>query len=256
MGRLENKVAVITGAASGIGLAISKAFAKESAYIVMGDINMDKCTYEAGRLEQNALYVRAFQCDVGDPNGIESLIKFTIETYGKIDILINNAAIAKDYDIMCMTEEELEELINVNLKSVFRGIKMSLPFMLKQKSGSIISISSVQAFRSWDNWTAYAGIKGAILSLTNQLAGQYGKYNIRFNTISPGAIMTPLNEERIKNEGTSFLQKSEAQASMNRIGTSQEVAMAAVFLASDEASFITGEDLKVDGGLCTLPRYI
>jgi len=256
MGRLEKKVAIITGAANGIGLAISEAFAKEGANVVMGDINIEKCILEAEKLRKKGSRVEAYKCDVGDVDSVGSLIKNTVATFHKIDILVNNAAIAKSYDITIMTEEELDELLNVNLKSVFRGIKMSLPYMLSQKAGSIITISSVQAFRSWDDWTAYAGIKGAILSMTNQLAGQYGKSNVRFNTISPGAIMTPLNEERIKNEGMEFLQKSEAQASMNRMGTSKEVAVTAVFLASDEASFITGEDLKVDGGLCTLPRYI
>ena len=128
--------------------------------------------------------------------------------------------------------------------------------MIKQRSGSVINISSTQAFRSWHDLTAYAGAKGAILSMTNQLAGQFGEYNVRFNSISPGAILTPMNEKRAREEGPEFLIKSEAMHAMKRMGTPQEVAMAAVFLASDEAGFITGEDIKVDGGLCTLPRYI
>ena len=128
--------------------------------------------------------------------------------------------------------------------------------MVKQRSGSVINISSTQAFRSWNNWTAYAGAKGAMLSMTNQLAGQFGEYNVRFNSISPGAILTPMNEERAKTEGADFFAKSEAMHAMKRMGSSMEVAMTAVFLASDEAGFITGEDIKVDGGLCTLPRYI
>lgn len=256
MGRLDKKVAIITGAANGIGLAICKAFAKEGAIVVMADVHMEKCILEAKKMRKEGSRVEVYQCDVGNADNVGSLIKNTVATFQKIDILVNNAAVAKSYDITKMGEGEFYELININLKSVFRGIKMSLPYMLRQNAGSIISISSVQAHRSWDDWTVYAGIKGAIMAMTNQLAGQYGKFNVRFNTISPGAIMTPLNEERIKNEGEEFLQKSEAQAAMNRMGTSQEVAMTAVFLASDEASFVTGEDLKVDGGLCTLPRFI
>lgn len=256
MGRLEKKVAVVTGAANGIGLAISKAFVVEGAIVVMADRNKEKCIREAEKLRNKGSRVEVYQCDVGEEDNVASLIKNTVSVFQKIDILVNNAAIAKSYDITKMGEDEFDELININLKSVFRGIKMSLPHMLRQKSGSIITISSVQAHRSWDDWTVYAGIKGAIMAMTNQLAGQYGKFNVRFNTISPGAIMTPLNKERIRNEGIGFLQKSETQAAMNRMGTSQEVAMTAVFLASDEASFVTGEDLKVDGGLCTLPRYI
>ena len=116
-------------------------------------------------------------------------------------------------------------------------------------------MSSTQAFRSWDNWTAYAAAKGAILSMTNQLAGQFGKDNIRFNTISPGAILTPMNKQRVEKEGTQFLESSINQAAMLRLGKPEEVAMTAVFLASDEASFITGEDIVIDGGLTSLPRY-
>ncbi|CAZ95105.1 SDR family NAD(P)-dependent oxidoreductase [Zobellia galactanivorans] len=256
MGRLEKKVAIITGAASGIGLAICKAFAKEGAIVVMADINMEKCAGEAEELQKKGYPVEVYKCDVGDADSVASLIENTVTAFQKIDVLVNNAAIAKSYDITRMKEDEFDELVNINLKSVFRGIKMSLPYMLRQNSGSIISISSVQAHRSWDDWTVYAGIKGAIMAMSSQLAGQYGRFNVRFNTISPGAIMTPLNQERIKNEGEEFLKKSETQAAMNRMGTSQEVAMTAVFLASDESTFITGEDLKVDGGLCTLPRYI
>ncbi len=117
-------------------------------------------------------------------------------------------------------------------------------------------MSSTQAFRSWNNWTAYAAAKGAMLAMTNQLAGQFGKDNIRFNSISPGAILTPMNEKRAEREGSGFLKSSIGQHAIERMGTPQEVAMTAVFLASDESSFITGVDIKVDGGLCTLPRYI
>jgi NAD(P)-dependent dehydrogenase (short-subunit alcohol dehydrogenase family) len=139
---------------------------------------------------------------------------------------------------------------------VYRTVKSALPHMLRQKSGSVINISSTQAFRSWNDWTAYAGAKGAILSMTNQLAGQFGEYNIRFNSISPGSILTPMNEKRAREEGPEFMSKSEQMHAMKRMGTPTEVAMTAVFLASDESAFITGEDIKVDGGLCTLPRYI
>lgn len=256
MGRLEKKVAIVTGAANGIGLAICKAFAKEGATVIMADIDVKKCFLEADKLRKNGFRAEVYKCDVGDEDNVVSLVENTVVAFQKIDVLVNNAAIAKSYDITKMGEDEFDHLININLKSVFRGIKMTLPFMLRQNAGSIISISSVQAHRSWDDWTVYAGIKGAIMAMTNQLAGQYGEHNVRFNTISPGAIMTPLNQERIKHEGKEFLRKSETQAAMKRMGIPYEVAMTAVFLASDEASFVTGEDLKVDGGLCTLPRYL
>lgn len=256
MKRLKDKIAIVTGAADGIGLAISQVFAKEGATVIMADVNMDKCHEEAGKICASGNMAKAYRCDVGLSKDMESLVAETIVEFKKIDILINNAAIAKGYEIVDMTDENWDELMNINLKGVFRGIKMVTPYMKKQGFGSVITLSSVQAMRSWDNWTAYASAKGAIQAMTTQLAGQYGENNIRFNTISPGAILTPMNEMRIATEGKEFLEKSQNQSAMKRMGTSKEVAMTALFLASDESSFITGADIKVDGGLCVLPRYI
>jgi NAD(P)-dependent dehydrogenase (short-subunit alcohol dehydrogenase family) len=254
--RLKNKVAIITGAANGIGLAISEAFVKEGAIIIAGDIDEKKCKAEAERLGRDGAIILAIKCDVGATEDVNHLINSAINEFGRIDVLVNNAAIALGGNIMEMPEVDWDVLMNTNLKSIYRTIKVALPFMVKQRSGSVINIASTQAFRSWNNWTAYAGAKGAILSMTNQLAGQFGEYNVRFNSISPGAILTPMNEKRAKEEGPEFLIKSASMHAMKRMGTPYEVAMAAVFLASDEAGFITGEDIKVDGGLCTLPRYI
>jgi NAD(P)-dependent dehydrogenase (short-subunit alcohol dehydrogenase family) len=253
--RLKNKVAAITGAANGIGLSISEAFAKEGAIIFAGDIDEEKCKAEAKRLSADGAIVRSVKCDVGVTEDVVSFINSIINEFGRIDILVNNAAIVIKRNIMEMPEEEWDRLMNINLKSVYRGIKAALPYMLKQQSGSVINISSTQAYLSFHDFTAYAGAKGAILSMTNQLAGQFGEYNVRFNSISPGAILTPMNEQRAREEGQEFLTKSKAMHAMKRMGTPMEVALTAVFLASDEAAFITGEDIKVDGGLCTLPRY-
>lgn len=256
MSRLKGKVAIVTGAAAGIGLAISRAFAQEQARVMMSDIDMEKCKAESDQINAGGGTTYARKCSVGVTAEMENLVQVTIEKFGQIDILVNNAAVGIAGNIMDMPEADWDRLMNVNLKSVFRGIKLVLPHMVNQRSGSVITISSVQAFRSWNDWTAYAGAKGAILSMTNQLAGQFGEYNIRFNTISPGAILTPMNERRIAEEGEEFREKSVNQAALKRMGRAEEVAMTAVFLASEESSFITGEDIKVDGGLCALPRYI
>ncbi len=253
--RLKNKVAIITGAANGIGLSIATAFAQEGAIVLLADIDEEKVIQEAKSLANDGAITLGIKCDVGDTAAVKNLIQIAIYQFGKIDILINNAAVAIGGNIIEMPETDWDTLMNINLKSVYRTIKETLPYMLKQKSGSVINISSTQAFRSWNNWTAYAGAKGAMLAMTNQLAGQFGKDNVRFNSISPGAISTPMNAKRAELEGTAFLEKSAAQHAMNRLGTPMEVAMTAVFLASEESGFITGEDIKVDGGLCTLPRY-
>ncbi|WP_147678090.1 SDR family NAD(P)-dependent oxidoreductase [Algibacter pacificus] len=255
MNRLKDKVAIVTGAADGIGLAISKALAKEGAMVVMTDINEEKCTQEANLLLENNNNISTLLCDIGDTNSVNTMVNTCIEKFGKIDILVNNAAVAIPGTITNMPEEDWDKLMNINLKGAFRCIKACLPHMLSVKQGSVINISSTQAHRSWDDWTAYAAAKGGLLSMTNQLAGQFGSNNIRFNSISPGAILTPMNQKRVEEEGEQFLKGSINQAPMLRLGKSEEVAMTAVFLASDEAGFITGEDITVDGGLCTVPRY-
>lgn len=254
--RLKNKIAIVTGAANGIGLSVTEAFIKEGAIVFMADIDTEKVEAEAKKMNLTSLKVYPVTCDVGNTEDVETLIRLVIKQYGRVDVLVNNAAVAIGSNIKDMPENDWDKLMNINLKSVYRTIKSALPHMLKQKSGSIINMSSTQAFRSWDNWTAYATAKGGILAMTNQLAGQFGRYNIRFNSISPGAILTPMNEKRAKMEGSGFLKSSIGQHAIERMGMPVEVAMTAVFLASDESAFITGVDIKVDGGLCTLPRFI
>ena len=256
MDRLKGKVALVTGAADGIGLAISKAFAQQGALVAMCDINVEKCDEEAKKLEDSGFQVKSYACDVGSTKDVQHVVAQTVADFGRIDVLVNNAAVGISGDIREMSETDWDTVMNVNLKSVFRGIKFTLPLMIEQGSGSVITISSVQAFRSWDNWTAYAAAKGALVSMSNQLAGQFGNHSIRFNTISPGAILTPMNQDRIVREGNQFLEASIQQAALLRMGEADEIAMAAVFLASEESQFLTGQDIKVDGGLTSLPRYL
>jgi NAD(P)-dependent dehydrogenase (short-subunit alcohol dehydrogenase family) len=215
--RLQNKVAIITGAANGIGLSIAAAFVQEGAKVLMADIDEIKVNQEATALAKNGAISIGLKCDVGDTTDVKQLIETAIRLFGKIDILVNNAAVAIGGNIVEMPEADWDTVMNINLKSVYRTIKETLPYMLKQRSGSVINISSTQAFRSWHNWTAYAGAKGAMLAMTNQLAGQFGKDNVRFNSISPGAILTPMNAKRAEIEGSAILEKSAAQNAMNRL---------------------------------------
>jgi NAD(P)-dependent dehydrogenase (short-subunit alcohol dehydrogenase family) len=253
--RLKNKVALITGAARGIGLAIAEAFAREGAIVICSDQDEIKCKEESDRLRGTGGLIRAMRCDISRTEEVVTMVQTAIDEYKRIDVLVNNAAIAVKGNIMEMPEEDWDRLMNTNLTGIYRTIKYALPHMIRQQSGSVINISSTQAFRSWHDWTAYAAAKGGIISLTNQLAGQFGESNIRFNSISPGAILTAMNEKRAMEEGPGFLEKSSSMHALNRMGTPEEVAAAAVFLASNESGFITGEDIKVDGGLCSLPRF-
>ena len=256
MGRLEGKTAVITGAADGIGFAISKAMAREGAHVFMGDINDDKGAAAAASLVADGGRATFRHCDVSVEADIAGLVAQAAET-GRLDILVNNAAIAiGGMPLHEMTDEQWHRLIAVNLTSVFRGIKHALPHMLEQKSGSVISMASAQGHIGLDGWTAYAGAKGAVMSMTRQLAVEFGPHNIRFNSISPGTINTPMNEKVVADLGEQVGRAWVKMHPLGRIGKPEEVAEAAVYLASDAAGFTTGIDLRVDGGLTAAPRYV
>lgn len=248
--KLKDKVSVITGAADGIGLACAKLFSDEGSFVIMADIDYDKCAEEAKNL--NALAIR---CDVRLMEDVKNLVDHIISQYKRIDVLINNAAVAIGGNITEMAESDWDMVLNTNLTSAYRFIKQVLPYMLRQRSGSIINMSSTQAHRSWHNWTAYAAAKGGLISMTMQLAGQFGAHNIRFNSISPGTIATPMLEKRIAEEGNALEHRSAMMHAMERLGKPEEVAAVVLLLASDDGAFINGTDIKVDGGLCTLPRY-
>jgi len=171
-----------------------------------------------------------------------------------LDVLVNNAAVAIPGDITDQCEEDWNQLLNINLLGVLRGIKYALPSMLARKSGSIINMASVQGDRSWNHWTTYAAAKGAMKAITRQLAGQYGPHGVRFNCISPGAMETPTHEARRAREGEAFHEECCRMHALGRMGAASEVNGAAVFLASDEAAFVTGIDLLVDGGMSVLTR--
>jgi NAD(P)-dependent dehydrogenase (short-subunit alcohol dehydrogenase family) len=256
MGRLEGKTAVVTGAADGIGFAISQAMTREGAHVFMGDINDAKGQAAAARLISDGGRATYVHCDVSVDADIAGLIAAAANT-GHLDILVNNAAIAiGGMPLHEMTDEQWHRLISVNLTSVFRGTKYALPHMLKQKSGSVISMASAQGHIGLDGWTAYAGAKGAVMSMMRQLAVEFGPHNIRFNSISPGTINTPMNEQVIRELGDKVARAWVKMHPLGRIGRPEEVAEAAVYLASDAAGFTTGTDLRVDGGLTAAPRFV
>lgn len=257
MGRLDNKVAVITGAADGIGNAISVAMAREGAHVVMSDIADAKGEAAAAAIRAMGGSAEFVHCDVAVEGDIKALMERAVASKGRIDILVNNAAIAiGGMPIHEMTDEQWHRLVTVNLTSVFRGIKYALPHMLKQKSGSVISMASAQGHIGLDGWTAYAGMKGAVMSMSRQMAVEFGPHNVRFNSISPGTINTPMNVQVIKELGDHVARAWVKMHPIGRIGLPEEVAEAAVYLASDAAGFTTGIDLKVDGGLTAAPRYV
>jgi NAD(P)-dependent dehydrogenase (short-subunit alcohol dehydrogenase family) len=257
MKRLEGKVAVITGAADGIGHAIAERMAEEGAHVFVSDIADARGEAFVEALRQAGLKADYVHCDVAEDADIAGLIATAAERGGRLDILVNNAAIAiGGMPVTEMTDEQWNRLIAVNLTSVFRGCKHALPHMIRQKSGSIVNMASAQGHIGLDGWTAYAGAKGAVMAMTRQMAVEFGPYNVRVNSISPGTINTPMNDQLVRELGGNLMKAWVTMHPLGRIGEPAEVAEAAVYLASDAAGFTTGIDLRVDGGLTAAPRYV
>ena len=251
MGRVEGKVAVVTGGASGIGRAAAQALAAEGARVGIADVD------EAGG-ERVAAGIRdaggdAFfrRTDVRSLADLEAVLAEAADRHGRLDVLVNNAAISVAGSAGEMAEEDWARVIDVNLSGVWRGMRAAIPRMLAQGGGSIVNLSSVQAHVGFLGWSGYAASKGGIDALTRQAAVEYAPQGIHVNAIVPGTIMTEMNEGIMRDspDGDAVMAEWVSMHPMGRIGQPEEVAAAIVFLASDDASFVTGTLLRVDGGL-------
>lgn len=251
MGRIENKVAVITGAGTGIGEAIALAMVNEGAKVVIGDINDNNgqaVVQKVADISGQAVYQHA---DVGNTDDVAGLIQRAIDEFGALNILVNNAAVAIPGTVVDISEDDWAKVLNINLTSVWRGMKYAIPHMLNAGGGSIVNISSMQSLKGFKGWSAYATAKGGINALTQQSAHEYAPQNIRVNAIAPGTIMTPMNEKVFEEteDAQALMDNWNSIHALGRFGQPDEVAQVALFLASDESSFITGEIIRVDGGM-------
>lgn len=252
MGKLDGKVAVVTGAAMGIGRSTAVLFAKEGARVVIADVDEEQAEETSRMIAEvggEALFART---DVSKSEDVEAAINAAVETFGGIDVLHNNAAVALGAPVVDTTDELWSRVLDVNLGGVYRGCRYAIPHMIRNGGGSIINSTSVQALRGFAGWAAYAASKGGIFSLTQQVALEYAKYNVRVNSIAPGTIMTPLNEKVFEEaeDPEALIETWNRMHPIGRFGQPEEVAEAALFLASDSSSFVTGHCLIVDGGLC------
>ena len=245
----EDKVAIVTGAAKGIGWGIAKVFNAKGAKVVVVDWDEENGKKTAEELSQNgpAIFVK---CDVSNEEQVKAMIEKTIETYGRIDILVNNAGIGVYKSVLDATSEDWDRCQAVNLKGVFLCSKYAIPHMQKIGKGAIVNISSVHSHATVNGVGPYAASKGGITALTRNMAIDYGPA-IRVNSLAPGWVLTPLIQsifDSYDNPADQQLAVEKRQV-MKRIGIPEDIGYAAAFLASDEASFITGTQLFVDGGL-------
>lgn len=246
--RLAGKVAIVTGAASGIGRATARLFAREGATVVVAD-KREEPGRETVRLIEDGGGTAAFVLtDVSRAADVRAMVQSAVETFGRLDVLVNNAAWSRALPATELPEEDWNATIDACLKSVYLGAKYAIPEMIKGGGGSIVNISSANGIISNPSFSAYSAAKAGILGLTRNLAIDYGLRGIRVNAICPGFIATERSGEALERDPLEKWALTETQV-LGRYGRPEDVAWAVVFLASDEASYITGATLVVDGGL-------
>jgi 3-oxoacyl-[acyl-carrier protein] reductase len=242
---LKDKVAIVTGSGRGIGKSIVTAFAKAGAKVVVSDINEKDVQDVAKELESQGFEAMGIAGNVTKYEDCENLINRTKEKFGKVDVLINNAGITRDNLIVRMDEEDWDAVIAVNLKGVFNCSKAAVKVMMKQKFGNIINIASVVGITGNAGQANYSATKGGVIALTKTLAKEYAGRKIRVNAIAPGFIDTAMTQaipEKARNEMISSIP-------LKRLGQPEDIANAAIFLASDMADYITSQVIVVDGGM-------
>lgn len=247
--KLKDKVAIVTGAAKGIGWGIAKVFVEEGAKVVVVDwdeVEGPKTAAELGKTGET-LFVK---CDVSNEDDVKAMIQKTIEKFGRIDILVNDAGVGVYKSVLDTTSAEWDRCLDINLKGQFLCAKYAIPHMQKIGKGAIVNISSVHSFATVNGVAPYAASKGGITALTRNMAIDYGPA-IRVNSIAPGWVLTPLIQSIFDSypDPAGQRKSTEEHQVMKRIGRPEDIGRAAAFLASDEASFITGTQLYVDGGL-------
>lgn len=255
--RLKNKVAVVTGSSEGIGRACVELFAREGARVVVSDHGGNPALGKAvvDRINANGGIAHYCKADVRNIEEVHSLIHSTLEMYGHIDVLMNNAKDGRTASILDMQDDEWDVMYNTSLKAIAVACKDVIPSMIKSGGGSIINTSSIHGLRASGSNAPYNTFKAACISLSRQIAVDFGKYTIRCNALCPGRILTEGKIEWLKTVPREELRQQYVYP-LGRPGKLEEIASAALFLASEESSFITGHALVVDGGLTAqLPDY-
>jgi NAD(P)-dependent dehydrogenase (short-subunit alcohol dehydrogenase family) len=252
--RLRDKVAIITGAASGIGRAAALLFAEEGATVVVADVNDKRGQETVEQIEREDGQAIFVHTDVANEDQVRRMVDTTVKTYGSVDILFNNAGVFVERMLHEMTVNEWDQLMGVDLKGVFLCCKHVIPHMRQQGGGSIINTASVNGLIAEPAIAAYCAAKGGVSALTRALALDYGADGIRVNAICPGYIDTPMTElyYNAQPDPDAARRAAGAAHALGRTGKPKEIATCALFLASDEASFVTGSNWVADGGLAVI----
>ncbi|MFH2069908.1 MAG: 3-oxoacyl-[acyl-carrier-protein] reductase [Elusimicrobiota bacterium] len=244
--KLLDRVAIVTGAAQGIGKAIASALAMEGANIVISDIDETLAKNAAEEIsKQSGAQTLSVKTDVSNPADVENMVKLALEKFSKIDILVNNAGITRDNLIIRMSEQEWDSVIDINLKGVFNCTKSAGKVMMKQRSGRIINIASVVGLMGNPGQINYSASKGGVIALTKTCARELAGRNILVNAIAPGFIRTRMTESLSEEQK----KKLSELIPVGRLGEPEDVAKAVIFLSSDDSCYITGHVLSVNGGM-------
>lgn len=248
--RLENKIALITGAGSGIGRATAMCFAAEGAIVMAADINETEAIITQKLIEQVGGKCQALTFDVSQELEVKNAIALTVALFGRLDIMYNNAGISVVKPVTETTEAELDRLIGINFKGVFFGCKHAIVQMSEQEEGVIINTASELGVVGQPLYSAYCGTKGAVIALTRALSVEWAKQGIRTNALCPGPIDTPMlrAEFNLANNPQAESKAAVSSIPVGRLGTSEEIAKVALFLASDDARFVHGAAIMIDGG--------
>ncbi|GLV54014.1 beta-ketoacyl-ACP reductase [Dictyobacter sp. S3.2.2.5] len=245
--RLKERVAVVTGSGSGIGRAIAQIFAAEGAAVVVVDRVGDRARETVSQLTEAGGKALAVVADVASARDVEAIVSQALQVYGRVDILVNNAGLALGDDILSITEEEWDTNLAVVLKSVYLCSRALLPGMIERGQGAIVNIASVNGLNGLGE-EAYSAAKAGMINLTKNMAVKYGSSGVRVNCICPGTIRTPIFQPDLERDPQLF-ERLAKWYPLGRVGEPEDIARAALFLASDDASWITGTAMVVDGGL-------